>query len=70
MGFYQSDTSRRHRQAVAGMEHQEVRCYVPSSGQKVHYERLKPQIGLATEWAVRNPEEDHGDEKLSCSLNP
>ena len=35
-----------------------------SSGHKVHFERLKPHIGFATEWAARNAEQDEGDGEI------
>ena len=41
-----------------------------SSGHKVHFERLKPQIGSATEWAARNAEQDEGDGEIIMFPEP
>ena len=51
-------------------KHQEGRWYVLSSGHRVHFERLKPHIGSATEWAARNAEQDKGDEEIVMFPEP
>ena len=35
-----------------------------SSGHTVHFERLKPHIGSATEWVARNAEQDKGNGEI------
>ena len=69
MGIHNGATSRRYRQIIERLErtipssgkHQEESWYVLSSGHKVLFERLKPHIGSATEWAARNAEQDECD---------
>ena len=41
-----------------------------SSGHKVHFERLKPHIGSATEWAAKNTEQDKGDGEIIMFPEP